>query len=779
MRSPVNSRTLVVLLAALTTVFLSACGNSNSTTTTTTVKYTIGGQLTGLASGRTVTLQNNSGDSLTLSANGSFTFATSLSAGASYSVTVSTQPSGQSCSVSGGSGSSLATNVTGVSVSCTNNSTGLLSLLAGSPYGAGGVDGTGAAASFNDPIGAAADSSGNVYVADTDNNMIRKITPAGVVTTLAGSASSAGSADGTGTGASFHRPLGLAVDSAGTVYVADSGNNTIRKVTSAGVVTTLAGTAGVFGSADGTGTAASFTLPTGLAVDGAGNLYVADSVNGTIRKITSAGVVTTLAGTPGVIGSADGTGTSASFNYPFGLAVDGAGNVCVADTYNGTIRVVTSAGVVTTLAGTARVTGSADGTGAAASFRQPFGLAADGAGNLYVADTGNNTIRKITAAGVVTTLAGTAGATGSADGTGAAASFSEPFGVAVDSAGNAYVADSSNNTIRKITSAAAVSTLAGAVPVSGNADGAGASATFSSADGLAADSAGNVYVADTGNNTIRKVTPSGVVTTLAGAPGTAGSADGTGALARFSSPSGIAVDGADNLYVADTGNNTIRKITPAGVVSTLAGMSGATGSADGAGAQARFRAPAGIAADSAGNVYVADSGNNTIRKISPDGTVTTLAGTAGLRGSFDGTGAAAMFNGPTGMAVDSAGTVYVADTLNDTIREISAGGAVTTLAGTAGQIGSADGTGAVARFNNPRGVAVDGSGNLYVADRSNDTIRMITSAGVVTTVVGNAGVTGFLPGSAPGVIGSPRGIAVSGNAVSFTFAYAIGVLTVQ
>jgi sugar lactone lactonase YvrE len=776
MRAPANSRTLVVILAALTTVALSACSNSNSTAAT---NYTIGGQLTGLASGRTVTLQNNSTDSLTLSASGSFTFATALAAGVSYSVTVSAQPSGQSCSVSSGSGTSLANNVMVVSVSCTNNANGLLSLLAGSPYGAGSLDGTGAAASFSYPIGVAADSSGNVYVADTDNNMIREITPAGVVTTLAGSASSSGGADGTGSGASFHRPLGLAVDSAGTVYVADTGNNTIRKVTSAGVVTTLAGTAGAVGSADGTGTAASFNLPTGLAVDGAGNVYVADSMNGTIRKITSAGVVTTLAGTAGVIGSADGTGTSASFNYPFGLAVDGAGNVYVADTYNDTIRVVTSAGVVTTLAGTARVTGSANGTGAAASFRQPFGLAVDGAGNLYVADTGNNTIRQITAAGVVTTLAGTAGATGGADGPGAAAAFYEPFGVAVDSAGNAYVADSSNNTIRKITPAAAVSTLAGAVPVSGNADGTGASATFSSANGLAADTAGNLYVADTGNNTIRKVTPAGVVTTLAGVPGSAGSADGPGATARFASPSGIAVDGAGNLYVADTGNNTIRKVTPAGVVTTLAGVPGSAGSADGAGAQTRFRGPAGIAADSAGNVYVADSGNNTIRKISPDGMVNTLAGTAGLRGSYDGTGAAAIFNGPTGMAVDSAGNVYVADTFNDTVREISPAGAVTTLAGTAGQIGSDDGTGSVASFNNPSGVAVDSSGNLYVADHANDTIRMITSAGVVTTVVGSAGKTGFLPGSAPGVIGSPRGIAVSGNAVSFTFAYAIGVLTVQ
>jgi len=212
--------------------------------------------------------------------------------------------------------------------------------------------------------------------------------------------------------------------------VADQSNSTIRKITSAGVVTTFAGTAGVFGSADGTGAAASFNYPFGIAVDASGNVYVADQNNSAIRKITSAGVVTTFAGTAGVSGSADGTGTAASFNYPLGIAVDASGNVYVADQNNSTIRKITSAGVVTTFAGTAGVSGSADGTGAAASFYYPTGIAVDASGNVYVADTYNSTIRKITSAGVVTTFAGTAGVQGSQMGA-LPGVLSRPTGIAV------------------------------------------------------------------------------------------------------------------------------------------------------------------------------------------------------------------------------------------------------------------------------------------------------------------------------------------------------------
>ena len=629
-----------------------------------------------------------------------------------------------------------------------------LTVLAGVVSGLGSNDGTAALARFDYPQGAAVDGGGNIYLADSDNNTIRKVTPAGVVTTLAGSAGVRGSSDGTGSAAHFNYPRGVAVDSSGNVYVADTNNNTIRKVTAAGVVTTLAGSAGLQGNSDGLGAEARFFQPNGVAVDLSGNVYVTDTVNSTIRKVTAAGAVITLAGSAQVTGSADGTGTAALFDFPEALTVDGSGDVYVADTGNSTIRKVTPAGIVTTIAGTAGVYGSADGTGLTARFGGPAGIAVDNAGSLYVADTGNSTIRKMTA-GIVTTIAGTPGANGSADGTAAAARFFAPSGVAVDSSRNLYVADTGNFTIRKVTPAGVVTTLAGTASLQGSSDGTGAAARFNYPRGVAVDGSRNIYVADTGNSTIRKVTPAGVVTTLAGTPGVYGSANGTGPAAQFRGPAGVAVDNAGNVYVADTFNHTIRKVTAAAVVTTLAGTAQSPGTTDGTGSAARFDSPEGVAVDGAGNIYVADTNNHTIRKVTSGGIVTTIAGVPGVSGSPE------ELYYPRGVAVDSGGTVYVADSGNHTIRKVPPTGGIITLAGEAGVSGSRDDTGAAARFNAPRGVAVDSSGNVYVADTGNNTIRKVTPGGGVTTPVGVPGpVVGNLPGLLPAELVAPQGIAV-------------------
>lgn len=430
---------------------LSACNGSSSststsTTTTPTATYTVGGSISGLASGQSVTLLDNGGDGYVATANGTFTFASALATGAAYAVTVGTQPTIQSCAVVNGTGTVANAAITNVAVNCITH--GQVSTFAGSTA-SGSADGTGSAASFNFPARVATDASGTIYVADQNNHEIRRITPAGVVTTLAGSGVP-GFTDGTGSAASFSSPNGVAVDASGNVYVADYNNNEIRKITPAGVVTTLAGST-TAGHADGTGSAASFNHPGGVTVDSSGNVYVADTQNYEIRKITPTGVVTTLAGSI-TSGHADGTGSAASFGYPLDLAVDASGNIYVADYSNNEIRKVTPAGAVTTLAGSLSL-GSADGTGSAASFYNPTGVAVDTSGNVYVADTSNNEIRKITPAGVVTTLAGST-SPGSADGIGAAASFRYPFGVAADSSsGNlyVYVADAQNNEIRLLT----------------------------------------------------------------------------------------------------------------------------------------------------------------------------------------------------------------------------------------------------------------------------------------------------------------------------------------
>lgn len=615
-------------------------------------------------------------------------------------------------------------------------------------------DGTGNNARLMNPTGVAVDGAGNIYLADGGDHTVRKVSTSGVVTTLAGGSGQAGSVDGVGTDARFVYPYAVAVDATGNVYVTDIGNHNIRRITPAGQTSTVAGTTGVTGSLDGTGTAARFSYPQGITVDAAGNLYVADTDNSTIRKISAGGVVTTFAGVAQQTGTADGTGGSALFNFPFGLAVDAAGNLYVADHGSSTIRKITAGGTVTTFAGSGGASGTADGQGTAARFDHPSAVSVDAAGNVYVIDTSNQTVRKITAGGSVSTLAGSPGLVGKTDGTGAVAKFFYPSGIAVSGSGTMYVADTGNHAIRTVTAAGAVTTLAGATGLVGSADGFGTDARFAYPNGIAFDSAGSLYIADHDNHTIRKMSTAGQVTTLAGSAGLSGSADGVGGAARFNGPTGVAVDGGGNIYVADAGNTAIRKITPNGTVTTFAGVAGVAGSADGVGAGARFNAPQGLATDSAGNVYVADTNNSTIRKITSGGSVTTLAGVAGQTGSVDGAAGGARFNGPYAIAVDGAGNVYVADFFNSTIRKITSAGIVSTLAGTAGQAGFADGVGGAAKFNQPYGVAVDGNGSVFVADTYNRAVRKITAAGLVTTLNGTNARFYYPQGIATDAIGN-------------------------
>jgi sugar lactone lactonase YvrE len=320
---------------------------------------------------------------------------------------------------------------------------------------------------------------------------------------------------------------------------------------------------------------------------------------------------------------------------------------------------------------------------------------------------------------MVTTIAGS-GIPGFADGVGVAANFKYPAGIVMDGSGTIFVADAFNNKIRKITPSGAVSTLAGSGE-EGFADGTGARAIFNGPAGLAIDKNGNLYTAEFRGHRIRKITPEGVVTTMAGS-GKPGFADGTGAEASFNTPQGVAVDASGNVYVSESGNHRIRKISPSGVVTTVAG-SGKPGFADGTGAEANFKSPTGIALDAVGNVYVSDTGNHQIRKITPSGVVTTLAG-SGKPGFQDGQGTKASFNVPFGLAVDRNGNIYVADMGNHRIRKITPDGFVTTLAGS-GKAAAEDGYSTAASFNLPWGVAIDEFGAVYVSDQENHKIRKI------------------------------------------------------
>ena len=616
-----------------------------------------------------------------------------------------------------------------------------LVLLAGGQGGPGNIDGTGNAARLAGPVAVTIDATGNIFFTDANNNLIRKLTPAGAVTTLAGSGA-AGTADGAPDVAQFNVPDGICADTAGNLYVADVDNASIRKVTSTGVVSTFAGLSGSPGYVDAIGTAARFSVPYATACDATGNVYVADA-NGRIRLITPAGSVSTIAGNGSGVES-DGVGTAAGFNHPTGIAVDAAGNAYTADLVGNSIRKITAAGVVTTLA----------------SMSQPGALGLDAAGNVYVGDYADQTLRKITPGGVVSIVAGQSGVSGTTDGAGGAAQFRNPWGVAADASGNVYVADSANNTVRKVTSAGVVSTFAGAPLQTGANNGTTSLARFNGANGLAVDGSGNVYVADDGNHLVRAVTPSGSVTTLAGS-GTSGTADGVGTAAQFRGGTGVAVDTTGNVYVADQSANTIRKITAGGIVTTLAGTAGTTGTTDGVGTNALFNLPYDVAVDSAGNVYVSDFFNCTIRQITPAGVVSTYAGRAGTPGSTNATGNAARFHNPFGLAVDTTGDVYVADNASSTVRKIAPGAVVTTIAGQVGVYGYLDGNGTAAIFNEPEDVAIGDNGDVFVADTGNNVVRKIAASGAVTTVVGTFGKSGVSVGATltSADLNGPTGIA--------------------
>lgn len=572
------------------------------------------------------------------------------------------------------------------------------------------------------------------------------------VTTVTTFAGSTPYADGIGAAARFSYPQDITTDGT-NLYVADSYNHVIRKVEIAtGAVTILAGTIGKVGDIDDPlgitdcvfdvegcidSTKATFFAPSRITTDGT-YVYVDNLSDSRLRKIEIAtSSVTTIEEEVGI-------GEVAMASNGIYKTTDGS-YIYVSDTRNFTIsKIDVASGVKAIIAGTSGVSGSDDGMGVAARFFYPKGITVVN-DNLYVADATNNTIRKIViSTGLVSTVAGQAGVVGAADGVGTSATFNSPQGLTTDGT-NLYVADSGNDTIRKIEIASGtVTTIAGAADI---ADGTGSSARFYNPKDITSDGV-NLYVTDTDRNSIRKVQiATGAVSTIAGNSGVRGGSDGAEHSATFSAPEGITTDGI-NLYVADTENNTIRKVELAtGIVSAIAGKAGIKGASDGTGSEARFSRPTGITTNGT-SLFLTDSDNHTIRKVEiASGFVSTIAGTVGSPGSADGIGKAAKFSFPNGVTTDGI-NLYVADSSNFTIRKIEIGtGIVTTLAGTATKYGSADGIGSLARFFYIAGITTDGT-NLYVTDYNNRTIRKIVIAtGLVSTIAGTAGIGGSQDGA--------------------------------
>ncbi len=642
---------------------------------------------------------------------------------------------------------------------------GSFSLLAGHIGGVGNVDGNGATAQFNSPAGVALDSAGNAYVADSGNHTIRRISSTGTVTTIAGQPGVPGKIDGAGTSvATFNIPRGVAVDASGNVYVADQANNAVRRIDVLGNVLTIAG-----------GSGAGFNRPVGLALIGA-TLYVADGGNNKIRQIDltpAAGFpVTDLSGTAAP-GAVNATLATSSYNNPVGISADATNLVLyVADSGNAIVRKLDLSGdAVTTLAGQAAITAGLDGNLATASFGSVDGLIYSAVANaVFVTDAISHTVRKVDLALpnadplFITTLAGNPGSAGVGGGVGTAARFNGPQGIAATAAGDRLVvADYTSNLVDNITvSTRLVANLAGSPVARGYVNGKAEGSLFNDPKGLAVDASQKLYIADSVNDVIRVIdlakplTDTGYVSLYAGTPSVAGTTNGALATAQFNNPTALAF-AAGALYVADTGNHSIRRIA-GGSVSKVAD------------AGAVLKLPGGVAVDAAGNVYVASTGNHNIYLMA--GGAVTLIGGNGTPGLVNGSGASSQFNFPVGLALDDLNHVlYVADRGNCAIRTIDVSNSTYTAATLAGgaSCGSSDGDAATARFALPLQIALDGTatagqpGGLYVTDQNDHAVRKVSSTGVVSTVVGSPARIGAQLGSsnpANSGLNSPFGVSV-------------------
>jgi uncharacterized protein (TIGR03437 family) len=593
-----------------------------------------------------------------------------------------------------------------------------------------GDGGPAAAALLETPQAVAADSNGTLYIADAGNGLLRKVFK-GTITSIAGY-----------TGYIYD----LKLDSAGNLYVA--GGNYAYKVTPAGVISKIAGNGSTttFTGDGGPATSAGFSGIYALAIDGANNLYICDANNNRIRKVTPDGIVHTFAGGNGHgYGGDGGAATAALLDYPRHLAVDAAGNVYVNDYNNNRVRKISLDGTIKTIAGSGVCCTSPDGGLATNAFLSTGPVTTDPSGNVYVYDFLTNRVRRISAdGGILQSYAGDGkeGFTGDSDNA-SVARFSGVAGLGTDPSNNLYIADSNNERIRMVTSAGGVSTVAGRSHFAGD-GGPATAAILHRPAGVVQTADGTIYFTDRVNHRLRKIANDGVISTVAGSgdPGFGGDG-GPAAQATLYFPDSLTIDSAGNLLFVDQNQRRVRKITPAGIITTIAGNGDLAYSVDGSGALASgFAYITGIAADATGNIFLSEGVANRVKKITPAGGMVTYAGASnngrpsGIGFAGDGQAASqAVLANPTALAVDASGNLYIADILNYRIRRVdAAAGTITTVAGNGKCCSSGDGAKATAAAVDPYGMVADSNGGLWFTDPVG--IRYVSRDGVVSRIAG-------------------------------------------
>ncbi|MBT3175677.1 MAG: hypothetical protein HOG03_05240 [Desulfobacula sp.] len=627
---------------------------------------------------------------------------------------------------------------------------------------------------LNDPQGIFKDSSGNLYIANTNNHTILKVDTYGVVTTIAGTGSAGDTGDGgLATSARLDQPRGVFKDNSGDIYIADTKNHKIRRIDMFGDISTVAGTGDSGSSGDG-GAAISARLaePKAIIKDSSGNLYISDTNNDKIRKVNTSGVISTFAGTGSAGSSGDGgAATSAMLNTPRGIYMDSSGNLYIADKGNDKIRKVDTSGDISTIAGTGSSGSSGDGGAAtAAQLDEPKGVFKDTTGNLYIADSNNSKIRKVDTSGDISTIAGTGSSGFSGDGSLAtSAQINKPQAVLMDTTGELYIADTNNSKIRKVDTSGYILTFVSSSGAGDEGDGGLATlAQLNHPAGIFKDSSG-LYIADTNNHKIRKVDPSGIITTIAGTGSSGWTGDGGAATsATLDSPRNMVKSASSgNLYIADTKNHAIRKVDTSGNISTFAGKGDAGYAGEGGPAtNAKMNEPSGVLVSGA-YLYIADTKNHVIRRVAYSAglwRIWTYAGTGSSGSTGDGGLATlAKLNEPWAIAQDTSGNLYIADKNNHKIRKINTSGIISTFAGTGSSGYSGDGgLATLAQLKNPVDVFADSSNNIFIVELDGRRIRVVNAGDNKISTLAGTGASGYnkdLP-AVETLLNDPEGIAM-------------------
>ncbi|MBT4137946.1 MAG: hypothetical protein HOE48_08530 [Candidatus Latescibacteria bacterium] len=583
-------------------------------------------------------------------------------------------------------------------------------------------------ASLNSPQDVFVDAQNNIYIADSEFNRVRKIDTAGIITTVAGGSATTTQPygdDGPATDGYLREPSGIFVDNTGIIYIADQGLSRIRKVDTAGIITTIAGTGDRgFDGDGGLATEAKLANPSSIHLDSAGNLYIADEQNRRVRKVDTAGIITTIAGNGAFASFTEGTPATETGISVKSIYVDNNGTLYISDGF-ARIKKVDESGNIVTFAGGG--SNSANEAATEAELKSPVGMWGDANGNLFIAERDASLIRKVDANNNITTVAG--GYLGDGQFR-TQATLVKPKGLSLDTQGNLYVADYDHHRVRKVNATnGTVETVAGTGVAGSSIDGGLATESIVSLPvGIGLDQTNNLYVSGQTWSTIQKIDTANIITTIAGG-GNETTDDILATQARLSSPSDVAFDQANNLYIADLNNHKIRKIDANGTITTIAGTGqfGSTGD-DGPAIEALFNRPTGLTFDTLGNLYIADTGNKRIRKIDTSGTITTIAGggTAGFPTyGHNGTATDAQLVNPTDVAIDTTGNLYIAD--GRLIRKIDTAGIITNLAGD-GITNSSTGDGGLAtdaKLAASVSLVISTDGFLYFSDDLNHRIRVI------------------------------------------------------